>query len=71
MSEWLDIESAPKDGTEILGWSNRDYVLCWWVTGKDGEGWVLGWETASGYDVGWNFTTPIFWQPLPKPPEQL
>lgn len=68
-SAWQPIESAPRDGFPFLGWCFAEYVICWWVSGKNGEGWTVGWETASGYDVGWTFVHPTLWAPLPPAPE--
>lgn len=66
MSEWLPIESAPKDGTQILGLRGNDaravfwgeyYVGCW-MTGR-----TL--PTMNGEPETFN---PTHWQPLPPPP---
>jgi hypothetical protein len=60
--EWRPIESAPKDGTQV--------VLL--VNGKA----TAGWYRYDGYNDGWcllgsSFVTsqrPKFWRPLPAPP---
>lgn len=65
MGEWRDIESAPKDGTEIIvsGWIFDD------PTG--GERWVT---MAYWNDVEWfqssdvGLYPPTHWQPFPSPP---
>lgn len=66
--EWHDIGSAPRDGRSLLCWSFGECVICWWVTGKNGEGWTTGWETVGGYDVGWSWVQPTHWMPLPHAP---
>jgi hypothetical protein len=59
---WLPMDSAPKDGTEILGWvegwqRERPYIF-WYdnVTGR----WE--WDKDDTVDV------PSLWMPLPGPP---
>lgn len=56
-SGWMPIETAPKDGTQILGWTPywADHVQnVWWYTG-------LGrWSTTM---------QPTHWMPLPDPPK--
>jgi len=61
MSDWQPIETAPKDGTEIIvGESGTaDVELCRWY---DGE-WV-----DRTYDP---FADVTHWMPLPKPPQRL
>lgn len=57
---WQPIETAPKDGTEILLCSAviHDIGLCYWHEGMDG--WTWG---AGNY-----FRNPLHWMPLPEPP---
>ena len=63
MSEWLQIDSAPKDGTPIIGYQRHDNKA-WSVA-------VIEWDecwtvcAVSYYDVDW---TPTHWMPLPTPP---
>lgn len=57
--EWQKIETAPKDGTEVLAaWSGSPLVRIVayydrWIEGRDGDG----------------IETPTHWMPLPAPPE--
>jgi hypothetical protein len=59
-SEWQHLDTAPKDGTIILGWSDmwNEYHLIRW---DKSEGcWCEG---------SWCFTDPpVHWMPLPAPP---
>lgn len=67
---WLPIETAPKDGTEIIGWTHdAGRVICHW--GKHNHVPIYGWirrlelygEEVDGFD-------PELWAPLlPPPPE--
>lgn len=58
MSNWQPIETAPKDGTEILA---GDYDAMEIVNWDEVEG---IWKDRNG-DYFW----PAYWQPLPEPPE--
>ena len=61
---WLPIDSAPKDGSEILLLSKpsvdlpADYAVAYWCN-EDGE-WY--WNKPK------RFILPTHWQPLPTPP---
>lgn len=62
--EWQPIETAPKDGSEILGWSSisgEAYVMWWEAIHSD---WV--WCINDLEDM---FCDPTHWMPLPEPPE--
>ena len=83
-SEWQPIETAPKDGTEILSYHNREILY------SNGERKKFEWIKIVRWDVfvqwdnpedeydwmtGSNFdeptpTDPTHWMPLPKPPKQ-
>lgn len=58
---WLPIESAPRDGTPILGWFENPFWpsapgVLYWID-HNGGGWT---HYANG--------KPTHWQPLPPPP---
>jgi hypothetical protein len=61
---WQPIESAPKDGSEIL------------LANPDGSC-AVGWFKFKGHTTGWtdgdtfNMTWPTHWMPLPAAPEAL
>lgn len=59
MGEWQDIETAPKDGTDILGFDEDGRVVVWW----DRNAWI---RRGDDYDI---VTHPTHWQPLPPPPK--
>jgi hypothetical protein len=62
MSEWQPIETAPKDGRQILAWDARatDWYLV--VSWNDANG-HWGWTTADG--LGYHDQTLTHWMPLP------
>lgn len=82
MSEWLDIETAPRDGTWILliggrtdedfysdqyaNESNRPVTARWFNEGQPDEDWGV-----SFWDGDWRtyYKNPTHWQPLPEPPK--
>jgi len=76
MTNWQPIETAPKDGTEILGLylSTGPYPPDYSIVEWDGSGWV---GKCDGYrsiehqsDFGTSYNHPFLthWMPLPKPP---
>ena len=61
--EWQQIETAPKDGTEILlacALPLVDIGLCYWRNDNVMVGWTWG--------LGKEFRNPTHWMPLPDPP---
>ncbi len=82
-SPWMDIETAPKDGTEILGlfFHPRDedsypmlsgpWTTCFkdgkWRSSWDGEQ-VLEYMSDFGSEYKSLFYDPTHWMPLPAPP---
>lgn len=59
---WMPIETAPKDGADVLGWSRT--FRCPQTVSFDRK-WGA-WSSIPGR-YGCN---PTHWQPLPKPPVQ-
>lgn len=61
MSEWQPIETAPKDGTEIIIWDGSSIFIATYVftddTGK------MKW-----FPSGMPFVVATHWMPLPSPP---
>jgi hypothetical protein len=57
---WLPIDSAPKDGSEVLIYSMGDMGICYWRDDDTMIGWTWG--------MGMRFWNPTHWQPLPAPP---
>lgn len=73
---WLPIESAPKDGRDIIGFVPSPYfpegrivVLSW---RDDDFAREFAWldHSHDDYSTGWNSTPfdPTHWMPLPSPP---
>ena len=67
-SDWQPIETAPKDGTEILIASDCFVEAAYWE-GKDS---LYPWVTLDGQHVTngrqEGIYGPTHWQPLPAPP---
>ena len=61
--KWLDIETAPRDGTEILIYTRSDcfYVVCY------DDVFSAPWRIRN--DEGLNEHVPTHWRPLPKVPQ--
>lgn len=58
--KWKTIETAPKDGTNILGYDKPMIrMIKWW---NNGESWVV--SDTSGLPF-----YPTHWMILPKPPK--
>lgn len=62
--KWQPIETAPKDGTHVLGYfkTGTTYRETWWSE-----------KQAADHGMGWLFsqnglTQPTHWRPLPAPP---
>jgi hypothetical protein len=63
--EWQPIETAPKDGTPVLGYRDGDMATVEWRASW-GE-WVLVVPRAYAEDDEWK---PSHWMPLPDPPPE-
>lgn len=57
---WVDIETAPKDGSEILLFAMGDIGICYWRDDDIMTGWTWGLEKR--------FNNPTHWMPRPLPP---
>jgi len=72
--EWRDISTAPKDGTTVLLFSNKN-GLGWNITGygrwEGGDDIVSGWVSFGMIEPGGNLglASPTHWMPLPSPPK--
>ena len=68
MSEWQPIETAPKDGEDLLLWWEEDVAIgCWWLFHPNVHPprWVDSREDAGvTHDP-----EPTHWMPLPEPPK--
>ena len=60
MNEWQPMETAPKDGTEILLCSMFDMAVCYWRDDNVMQEWTWG--------CGNVYSNPRYWMPLPEPP---
>lgn len=63
MDSWRPIDTAPKDGTEVIGlYGRKKIALCWYFRpSSNTEGWL---------DQNGNARRPTHWMPLPPPPKQ-
>lgn len=65
---WQPIETAPRDGTLIIGWEPGDVPrVCWpyWRTDQEGL-----WRYSDAFHGSYAIT-PTHWMPLPDPPSIL
>jgi len=60
-NEWMDIETAPKDGTEILIYDDSCFCVVQLNKGK--------WHSTSCIDY-YNTYDPTHWMPLPEAPNE-
>lgn len=81
MQQWQPIETAPKDGTKILGWNQqlgqRETFMDKYTDGS--PGYKKHKESGGPIDIGWYWFDPIHnwastwkpthWMPLPEPPK--
>lgn len=79
---WRTIDSAPKDGTEVIGcyfqdWGNGSVSIYGpWTIAFDGKKWRSSWDGSQVIDYMSDFGTdykepdvePSHWHPLPAPP---
>ena len=67
--EWMPIETAPKDGSEILCYQKDGWGVYAAVWNSRLSAWYTGFEPAI---IGAGFTyeiSPTHWMPLPPPPK--
>ncbi len=84
MTEWQDIETAPRDGTEILVWRSDAGVFLARYTSMDvflTAGELEDYDDADIYIEDWFYAdfvqggrldkseAPTHWMPLPEPPK--
>lgn len=71
---WQPIDSAPKDGTHILGWNGLEMTTIYWVSFVNrmtrngvplGGYWALAAPGLGGEDDSWE---PTHWTLLPESP---
>lgn len=73
--EWQPIETAPRDGTQFLGYSaalgRTPMYVCWWSTSvRNGEPFIC--VLGGGEIYGSKMVRDLFpthWMPLPEPPK--
>lgn len=61
MMDWQPIETAPKDGTRVLGCDGSCVEVIFFIKGR-------GWFNQSAEISLWNVFPPTHWMPLPQPP---
>lgn len=60
LTEWRPIETAPRDGTDILIFEGNAIIAAWWTSAN---------PRLSGWDAGeFMCDHPTHWLPLPPPP---
>ena len=78
--EWQPIETAPRDGTDILVMYIHISTQCvfnaFWIKHEEGlnapedEGWWSYVWSEVGRTLLTDKQTPTYWMPLPQPPEK-
>lgn len=75
--EWQPIDSAPKDGTRVLGYCEANgirYIAVIWYRGEKFKDSLYQWRIAhddasvGGFGEGLPNGGATHWQPLPPPP---
>lgn len=74
MSEWRDISSAPKDGTDIMLWCHfslkPSIAICrYHESGRAGAHGRFVWLDQGGSTIAERI--PTHWMPLPEPPQTV
>jgi hypothetical protein len=69
-AKWQPIETAPKDGTEVLiyglAWEDAQRGNYYAVAAFLDGAWR---DSPEDVDDGWEMNSPTHWMPLPTPPE--
>ena len=67
-ARWRPIETAPKDGTHILGWDGNTQTTVKWWQWHGGRGYwdLVEWGAYAEDGEG----NPTHWMPLPDPPKE-
>lgn len=72
-TEWLPIETAPKDGTSILLWDGYRLEVARWgyddLYDRDPKKWIYG-ECYGEYNDYNSVDSPTHWMKLPESPKQ-
>lgn len=71
MSEWQDIESAPKDGTPVFLWWDGDFApIARWENNRWMFAMAQSWPSGFPEQITHAFLghPPTHWMPLPEPP---
>ena len=67
MTEWQPIETAPKDGRQILVFDGKEMAAAEYYQAKDGSAfWEIGHSERARLYLRKTLT---HWMPLPEPPE--
>lgn len=66
LTEWEPIETAPQDGTEILGYRDGKIAVAYRVPRDDCEMWAFG-GTSAAIDIA-PYLKPTHWMRIPAPP---
>ena len=72
MSEWQPIETAPRDGTNIVLFDGQRVSVGGWVSAADqgaepGEEYLI---SAGWWSLDLSDNQPTHWMPLPDPPTE-
>ena len=65
--QWQPIETAPKDGTDILISNPKKWLylrIAYWRKTQKAKNWKRGWFVEDGYD----YNNASHWMPLPELP---
>lgn len=68
MSDWQPIDTAPKDGTDVLLFNGHPRVGSWFDSWEYDSWHPEAKETGGWIMYGGRVIHPTHWQPLPEPP---